>query len=140
MSIKKAISLSFLLFANMVILAHSVVFHCHSDQLLSVVCSASQGHYCDGTAHEHHSHEATNKCCTIENCQLDNLFYTEADGLKQIKPVFDTIDFCIIIFSAEQTFSTNDLTGLSFRQKPYIPLLYSEYFSQSFGLRAPPIC
>jgi len=50
MSVKKTISLSFLLLANVIMLAHSVVFHHHHDQTSAAVCALSQEHHCDENA------------------------------------------------------------------------------------------
>ena len=141
MSIKKAISLSFLFLVNIAILAHSVVYHHHNDQIFSVLCTANQGHHCDGTAHEHHSHdtESPSKCCAFENCLLNTL-YTKADDFKLTKSIFEESNFDINTFIVNQTIQIADLSGLPFRQNPDLLLLYSEYLSQSIGLRAPPTC
>jgi len=142
MSIKKAISLSFLLLANVVMLAHLVVFHHHDNQITATSCAAYQEHYCSENTEQHHCHDTKNtgKCCVNENCPLSTPF-TKADDFKQIKPVFNNFDFIIInIFPTYQITQITDLVGLPFRQKPYLPLFYSEFISQSMGLRAPPAC
>ena len=89
MSLKKTVSISFLLFVNMVVLAHSVIFHHHESQQPAVFCNENQEHYCDEDTgrHECPGTENAHKCCTIENCFLDNPF-TKADVLKLTKPVF----------------------------------------------------
>ena len=140
MTAKKIVSLSFLLLANVVILVHSVVFHHHDHLTPVVLCVISQEHHCDGTT-EHHCHdtENTNKCCIIENCSL-NAPFTKANSCKLIKPVFNNFDFIINNIPANQITQIADLKGLPFRQKPYLPLFYSEFISQSMGLRAPPDC
>ena len=132
MSIKKAISLSFLLFANVVILAHSVIFHHHDSQ---IPCNENteQHHCCDDTGH-------TGKCCDSKNCLLDTPFTRNNDS-NQLLPVFNNFDFVIInIVPANQIIQITDLTGLPLRQRPYPLLFYSGFISQSMGLRAPPVC
>ena len=141
MKIKKTISLLFLFLVNMIILAHSVVYHHHNDQMFVVLCTVNQGHHCDGTAHNHHGEDAenTNRCCASEDCQLNTL-YTKADDFKLTKPIFEESNFDINTLIVNQTIQIADLTGLPFRQNPDLLLLYSEYLSQSIGLRAPPTC
>jgi len=130
--VKKVISLSFLLLANVVMLAHSVIFHHHDDLIPVVVCNVN---------HENHCSDAENpsKCCIVQNCLLCAP-YTKADDFKQIKPVLDNFEFIADIFSANQITQITDLAALPFRQKPYLLPFYSEFVAQSIGLRASPVC
>jgi len=164
MNIKKTISLSFLLFANISILVHIVLFHHHDSQLSAAICAENIEHRCaanncpdnDKASNCPDNKSATNcpdtdnandcpdnkrahKCCTIENCILKD-FITKADGFKLSKPFFDKIDFIVNINPACHTLQITDLTGLPFRQKPDLPFFYDEFISQSLGLRAPPAC
>ena len=139
---KKTISLSFLLLANMIILAHSVVFHHHDSRLHIVLCDANQVHECDRRSEQHNNCPASkdkNKCCAIENCLL-SVFITKDDGFKQTEPVVNNLDIILNAILACQTINITDLSGLPFWQKPYLPLFYSTFVSQSSGLRAPPAC
>ena len=132
MRVKKVISLSFLLLANVVMLAHSVIFHHHDNPMSVVLCAEDHEHHCPDT-------ETPSKCCTFQNCLL-GAPYTKADDFKPIKQGFDNFEFIVIISSSNRITPITDLTGLPFRQKPYLPLFYSEFVSQSMGLRAPPAC
>ena len=140
MRIKKVISLSFLLLANVIMLAHPVVFHHHHDQMPVTECAANQEHHCDKNTeqHCHHENKSTHKCCIIENCHLDTTPFTKANSPKQIKPTFNNFVFIANTFPIYQIIQAADLEGLSFREKPYLPLFCSEFISQSMGLRAPP--
>jgi len=141
MDIKRTISVSFLLFANMVILAHSVVFHHHDCQLFAVICA--ENHNCNENAkqknHCDHENHAKNSCCVFENCLLSKPF-TKADDFKLTKPIINNFDIFFIYTPANQTIIITDLTGLPFRQRPYLLLFYSDFISQPIGLRAPPAC
>ena len=142
MSVKKAISLSFLLLANVIILVHPVVFHHHDHehQTSADVCVVNQEHHC-GECTENHCPDAENtgRCCVVKNCLLNSPF-TQANTYKLTKPVFNNFDFIINNIPVCQTIQITDLTGLSFRQIPDIFLFYTDFVAQSIGLRAPPAC
>ena len=141
MSVKKTISVSFLLFVNIIMLTHSAVCH-HDDQTIVAVCSANQEHDC--AQHSEHSNnchdtEDSHTCCVIKNCLLSD-FFTQTNTVRFSKPIFNTIDIIINDIPAYQTIQITDLAGLPFQQKPYIPLFYTDFVAQSIGLRAPPAC
>jgi hypothetical protein len=108
------------------------VFHHHDSQISVVLCAENQEHHC-------HDTENTNNCCAIENCFLNNLF-TKADDFKIIKPILNNFDIITNDFPVYLISQITDLNGLPFRQKPYIFLFYTDFVSQSAGLRAPPVC
>ena len=159
MKVKKAISLSFLLFANVAILVHIVLFHHHNSPLSASYCIANQTHHCtentkhhcaedadrykkypdNESTHNYPDNKSANNCCTIENCLL-SAFFTKIDGFKLTKPVVNNHDIFFYDIPTFQTLHINDLAGLLFRQKPYLLLFYSAFVSQSPGLRAPPVC
>ena len=122
-------------------LVHSVVFHHHDNPISVVFCAENQKHHCPDHTEQHNcpDTENTHKCCTFQNCLL-GAPYTKTDDFKPIKPGFDNFEFIVIISSSNRITPITDLTGLPFRQKPYLPLFYSEFVSQSIGLRAPPAC
>ena len=146
MSIKKAISLSFLLLANTIILAHAIVAHHHNG--IFVVLEATH-HEHDCNAYHPDDAQPVHSCndpfChgDIDNCTL-SMFYT---SIGDDRPVIRTCDFdfnvlpCFLIlisgYSIPQIF---DDIGLPFRQKPYLLFCNTEHISQSPGLRAPPVC
>ena len=141
MTIKKVVSLSFLLLANTAIVAHSVVCHHHDNPMSVAMCAANQQHRCDENAEHQHRHDSgnTNQCCVFDNCLL-NIPFTKAAGYKQIKPTFNNVVSIISNFPVYRITQITDLAGLPFRQKPYLQLFYPEFISQSMGLRAPPGC
>ena len=141
MNIKKVISLSFLLLANISMLAHAVAFHHHDRQLPAVICTENQKHHCDENTEPHNcpDTEHSGKCCTIENCLLSSPF-TKADGFELTKSIANNFDIIINNIPVYQTVQIINLVGLPFRQNPYVPLFYSEFIAQSIGLRAPPAC
>ena len=142
MNVKKTISVSFLLFVNIILLAHSAVCHHHDydNQTLVVVCSTNQEHNCAQHTNNQTCHDTKNAhTCCVENCHLND-FFTPTNTVRFSKPIFNTIDIIIHNIPACQTIQITDLAGLPFRQKPYIPLFYTDFVAQSIGLRAPPVC
>ena len=123
MTFKKVISISFLLLANIALLAHSAVFH-HHDTPLSTDC---------------HDHEHANKCCVFENCFLV-LPFTKANDFTYKKPAFHNPVLIKHILPVIQVTQIPDTTNLPFRQNPSTPLYCSDFVSQSKRLRAPPTC
>lgn len=120
-SVKKAIVLSFLLLASTMILAHAIVPHHHSD-----VDNCNHSH-CHGN---------------IKNCSLATV-YIKFNNDKQICQTldsnFDSFPCFLALFPNYSTSSSLAIDlGLPDKQKPYLSSYYTEYISQSSGLRAPP--
>ena len=142
-SLKKAIAISFLLFANTIWLAHAIIPHHHHNGLIFILTTAHQAHDCN--SHDDNDAHSDGNCdyplCNsgIENCELATI-YAKFDSDKRI--VSDNLDLLPVVFAL---FSNDDIpqitddTGLPFRQKPYL-ISHTEYISQSIGLRAPPAC
>jgi hypothetical protein len=146
MGIKRVISLSAHLFVSMVLLAHLFVCHHHDhdhdNQTLVAACATNQEHDCNHDTEQHKDCPDANdvhKCCVVDNCILNDLF-APTNIVKLPKKFFNSFDFFTSNISDNQTIQVADLSGLPFRQKPFIPLFYTEFISQSIGLRAPPIC
>jgi hypothetical protein len=138
MSIKKIISLSILLLANLVMLAKPVV--CYYQNTLTECVAHQAKDCCKPTKQDNCSNtKSTQKPCDTQKCVLKNLFLQESNN-KLLKPVFNSFDIITGCISDYQTIQSSDLTLLLFQQKPYVPLIYSNFISQTFGLRAPPAC
>jgi len=143
MNIKRVISLSILLLANVIMLAQPVVRYIqnYNNQAPVVACSTNQKRNCSKHTEQQSCSNTTHekKGCDTEKCLLRNLFSQE-NSIKLPKPIFNDFDFTISDILACRITPITDLTGLPFRQKPYIPLFYADFVSQSIGLRAPPVC
>ena len=148
---KKAITLSVLLLANIIILAHAVVPHHHHNQVPVAINTSHHEHSSDAT-HEHHHHDDTAPVehkgdshghGVVEECLLEKAFIR----IGSDKQAFQALDFdfnllpCIVsLFSGYPIPQITDDDGLPFRQKPYLLSYHTEYISVSLGLRAPPVC
>ena len=142
MRLKKAISLFFLLLANVIILVHIAIPHIHHSN--TVVCfgvthceehDEAHSHSHDTGCHTHDDGEGLEECPLKEQyVRFENITSLADYGLHNVQyPV-------LFLFAINLVVEITDLEGLPFRQNPYVPLFYSEFISQSIGLRAPPVC
>jgi hypothetical protein len=141
---KKAIALSFLLFAVILVLAHSVVPH-HYHHNIFAVCF--QTFHCTDSEemHErfHDYHRHGDGCSTMEECQLLKEMYLRLDNNKiqiDLNLDNDIQNIVLLLFSVNPIAEINGLEGLPFRQKSCLLLFYTDFIAQSIGLRAPPVC
>jgi len=113
----------------------------YNNQTPVAVCSENQKRNCCKHTEEQNNPNTTHekKGCDIKKCLLRNLFSQE-NSIKLPKPILNDFDFIISDILACRIIPITDFAGLPFRQKPYIPLFYADFVSQSIGLRAPPAC
>jgi hypothetical protein len=128
---KRAVSLSFILLANMFLLAH-VIIPCQHDHD-TIICACFPIDHCtDGEDADNRQHG--------ENCPVDVDLYVRHKNIKA------AIDFCPVQYPLFLSFSKNpvidisDFECLPFRQKPYLLTCHTDYIACSLGLRAPPAC
>ena len=141
MRLKRAISLSFLLVANVIVLAHAIVLHHHHEDT-SICFNNSHCQDCKET-HDSQTNDRNSypgKCSIIID---DN--YTPASNYLNIScHLHNKCDCTHILYALiSTTLYTGDFVAdliIHFRQNPFIPLFYSDFISQSLGLRAPPVC
>ena len=138
---KKAITLSFLLFAGIAILAHAVIPHHHHDK--STICLLAV--QCEDSKHTH-KHSRDSDCRQkddsgrTEECPLKKA-YLRPGNIRLSVDLNSDSDFqhpAPFLFSMDLNAETAGLKGLPFRQKPYLSSGYTSHISDSSGLRAPP--
>ena len=133
---KRALSLSFLLFANIFVLVHLVVphhYHENTGVCFSLHCQDSkEAHRHEPIETQTHKHDGNP---FSDECSID-IIYAPAD--KNEKYVFLHVKSDLgYILIADSYFVEN--SPVYFRQNSYAPIFYTDYISQSLGLRAPPI-
>ena len=140
MSLKRAISFSFLLLANILVLAHVFIsHHHHHDEIEAcVVPHCEDAHHChEHQQHEHENNHFPDKCCI-------DIYPPANNNIKHTCRSHKNCDcgqvFFALIATPLYTHDFVDDTIIHFRQNPFVPLFYSEFISQSLGLRAPPAC
>lgn len=153
-SMKKIISIVFLLLANFIVLAHAAIPHHHHNRIvfsifnfLSISEELEHDHHDYAPSYTHqnsdkHSHQGEyNEYCLLNgiylNASQDKQHFLSSDCTD----LFKQIDY----FSLFAATSTNDIElkdygCLSFRQKPYVNPYQSHYNPHCLGLRAPPFC
>jgi len=141
---KRVISLSFILFANINLLVHLVIPHHHHEK--TGVCfieshckDCKEAHRNCSPTHEDESNPVSKRCC------IDNVFPPEPNDVNTTCRLHKKCDCGHVLLFAliPNTLNTLDFvddTVIHFRQNPYVPLSYADYISQSLGLRAPPVC
>lgn len=134
---KKAIPLSLLLLANIIMLAHTFVpHHHHNGVIVAILEGTSKSKY---ENHDHdHRHESNS---ASEKCALNEV-YTRSDESSKIVSCQNCDPIPRDIFVAPGIINKLGFVyeyGIPFRQKPFIESLHYIFSSGSVGLRAPPI-
>lgn len=153
-SLKQIISISFLLLANIILLAHAVVPHHHHNGVVVAIFDVRGTERNDHHHHDHgdHQHAQESKQATHQHqhngnnfselCALNDV-YTRSDKVSKILNqnhcCYGPLLFVVLPANIDN-FGLPDLVGLPFRQKPYINSNYLSFLTGSTGLRAPPVC
>ena len=144
---KKAVCYIALCAANILLVAHIAIPHHHHENagvcLFDTHCKDSkEAHHHeqhDTHNHEHERNPFLDKCCIIDdiyapthnNIKLTCRFHTSCDCEQTLYALISTPLY---------THDFVDDIIVHFRQNPFVPLFFSEFISQSIGLRAPPAC
>ncbi|MDO5522661.1 MAG: hypothetical protein Q4G48_01295 [Bacteroidia bacterium] len=147
---KKAISITFILLANLVILAHAVVPHHHVGTCVEI-CDAWHHNHADTANRCVHfsgdfsqsNHCNSHKCLSIEDCLLEEIYirFVNHGHVHQLTDSGSEYPLLLLYSSlGSNVLLQSDNYFLPFRQKPPSESLYILDFSQSKGLRAPPFC
>jgi len=127
--------------ANLLLMAHiAIPHHHHQDDEVCFFVS-----HCQDSNEDHHNHSSpceqegnpiSGNCCFVDNV------YLLADNNLKINCRSHINCHCkqILFAPVPAIFNLEDDTVFYFLQKPYVPIFYSEFISQSIGLRAPPAC
>ena len=153
---RKAVAISFLLLANIVLLAHAFIPHHHHEGIPICFSSHKHNHIHDaddsdcthpshhepgpGCTHSHHGGD----CCPNDSCPISKDIYARVLEDDETFPIFDFPEGeteSIFYVSNEDIIKLPipGLYGLPFRQKPLLLSYFSEYIIGSLGLRGPPV-
>ena len=143
MRLKKAISLSFLLLANVITLVHVAIPHCHHSNM--AICFTVAHCERNDVAHSHshnagcHRHDDGGG---LEECPLKDLYVRHENITSFVDEGLDAVVQYPVLFvlAIGPVAEITDLEGLPFRQHPISLSCYTDYISCSLGLRAPPFC
>ena len=145
---KKAIAISFLMLANIILLAHTIVPHHHHEN--EVICFfVSHCNECKvGQNYAQYNipnllceneRNPSEKCCIIDNVYVPTHSHTIKSTFCYIhsKCNYGQI-FEMLISNSFNIQDSVDNTLITFQQKPYTVSYHTDFISQSLGLRAPP--
>lgn len=139
---KKALTLSVLLLANIAVLAHSAIPHHYHEGVpvvVSGVCDVG-GEEVHPHGYRHHHHAPDN--ATIEDCRLKQLYARVANDEQQPDAAVGNVFLlpCTPYLISAAADAQRDLSSISFAQKPYVQSYHTIFVARSLGLRAPPAC
>jgi hypothetical protein len=134
---KRVTALTFLLLANIIMLAHIFVPHCDYNKIsvnipLSVIQSENDNNCCACKAF-HHSHDTDIEC-------LLSQIYARLENDDKPTALADFILLSYPFVSVNNFIPTTNTEFLSIQYKPYLLPHYCAFIFQSKGLRAPPAC
>lgn len=153
---KKALTLSVLLLANIAVLAHSAIPHHYHEGIPVAVaglcngaCSAAADDAADDddddeAAHArglHHHHDDPGSA-TLADCLLEKMAVRIADS-NMLPDAF--VGNILPLLCAPRLLSgsvdvPNDLPAVPFEQKTFVLPYHTSFIARSLGLRAPPAC
>ena len=141
--IQRITAISFMLLANIVLLAHTVVPHHHHTMQVCLVNAHCQD---DDKVHSHqsrpHDHQHDGEDTT--KCILKQIVIIPSNGLRKDNLVSDSSDFDLDHKSVQLsllrfTYAISENICIATLKDPDdTPRLYSVMISHSLGLRAPP--
>lgn len=140
---RKAISIFFILLANIVVLAHTVVPHHHHNKIFVAIVNVLDGEVQDVLNHHHddtHPHE-TNP----EDCAINETLAAAASRLQKDECLdFGTFDFDshldLFVTDIMASVVPEPVGDLPFIPKPYTAGNHLDFVARAIGLRAPPAC
>lgn len=136
--INKKSAFIFILFANIIILAHGFVPHLHAINQVFII-SHDQTHKHAATSHKHeHDNKSDNKYCL-----LNQIIGIRANTEKQIcnqdgDADIDTNLEWFPVTLLDKKFDNNSLSASIHLLPPLISFTYNSYAISALGLRAPP--
>jgi len=136
--LKRALNISALLFANILLLANTIVPHHHHENAgmcFFVHCRDSKEPHRHQSADLHdynHNHEGNpfSDKCIVD----DSYFHANSKKISDYPPV----EYCDYEQTLYCCLTTNNIV-VSLNFELYLPQLYSEFIVRSIGLRAPPL-
>ncbi|MBK8807545.1 MAG: hypothetical protein IPO21_13245 [Bacteroidales bacterium] len=138
--IKKLTAYSFILLANLVLLAHAVLPHHHHEQQVcieSTHCDGDSEAHIHNTASQDHQHDgADNTICVLKQAVI-----VPSSQVKSINTCDNCSDNHNHDFIIHSDFGNEHSQFVSevISYKPEFPSFYTTFVTPTLGLRAPPI-
>ncbi|NQU35230.1 MAG: hypothetical protein HQ521_18545 [Bacteroidetes bacterium] len=139
----KILSISFVVIANILLLANLVIPHHHHESEICVDvshCDSDNDKHHDVSSSHKHDHDSNSK---NDHCALNQVYIVATDNVRQdyshviiSNSNYELPDFLSLFFNYESQASKRDITT---NQYYYPSYSYCNFVSTSKGLRAPPI-
>lgn len=140
--LSKIVSISLLVIANLILLAHDVIPHHHHDDHVCFEHGSCAAHHSDESENEKQpSDENKDEAC----CSLADLLIIPAGSrFEEINcsccpSVHDSEDLNLVFLKSTEFDNATILRPLLFRQHTRKTIFYLAFSSLSAGLRAPPV-
>lgn len=151
MRIKRTVASFFLLFAGIILLAHSVVPHHHHDHTSIVFLSCLLKSDSVTKKQLLHDRYCNSPDCEVpkDDCQENNKICTDVnillksgeDSKEELIAATNELIPLLLMFSVDDNTETNtNSRDYHFLCNTFAPLYYIDYLPDSQGLRAPPAC
>lgn len=142
---KRAVSISFILLASIMILAHAVVPHHHHNKVFAAIVNVLDDESCNLFSHSHnpesHHHDSDSEDCAINDTVVCAGARLQKDlSLNNLDISFD---FQPDLFAVEISgihVADAPVKLLPDLPTPYLASAGLDYYARALGLRAPPVC
>jgi hypothetical protein len=129
------------------LLAHAVVpHHCYENSRICFDdCHRNDAKDADNHEYNNSQQHQHDENALSDSCMIDDNYTPANNNIKKACRLHHHCDcgndlYTLLSNHVNIHDCTADETGLPFRQNPSTLLFYSEFISQSIGLRAPPAC
>ena len=150
---KRALSIWFIMLANVLILAHAVIPHHHHNKVLVAIVNVLDEVPLDNHSHGHGHHhgEATHQHAEGEDCLVSEavaaatLRFQTDQSTHQVNPTQPLPDsghyllLCAIVCYFDPSLNLFNVNKVR-KKWPYLPHGHAQYVARASGLRAPPVC
>ena len=138
---KKMVCLTALWIANILLLAHAAIphhYHKNTGTCFAFHCRDSKEAH-QHEHHEHHTHQHEGNPSS-DRCSIDDVYTTAQKNIKTACCSHIECDCGQVLLPLILDYlSVTDFgSKVLFKPKPYFVSYYTEYITQSLGLRAPP--
>lgn len=141
---KKAISIFFILLANIAILTHAVVPHHHHNKVFAAIINILDDDAQKVLNHSHnsetHHHDANPEECAINETVVAATFRLHKDNNIDSGSFDFHSGFDLFAADLTDTVVSGLFVNLPFVPKPYIAGSHTDCIARAIGLRAPPAC
>lgn len=138
--LSKIVSITLLVIANLILLAHDMIPHHHHDDHVYFEHLTCAAHHSNDSENEKRSADENEACCSLADLLIipANSRFDEI-SCSSCTPVLDLGNHNLSLLQSADFEGVILLPPLLFRQHPHKSNFYRAFTSLSAGLRAPPV-